>query len=107
MHPGSGRASLTVHDLELEDYGNINNALSDGPSVEATASYHVEWLGGHDHVQLNDPDQQLAATFVEGDARVEWGAQTADGFRFVSDPAATSTTVFAVAGKERNGSFFD
>jgi hypothetical protein len=90
----------------MEDYGDINNALSDGPSVEATASYRIDWLGGHHHVRLHNAAGRFTGTFVEGAATAEWSAENADGFRFRSDPRGTSSTVFAVLGKERNGVFF-
>jgi hypothetical protein len=35
-----------------------------------------------------------------------WSAESADGFRFVSDPSPT-TSAFAKHGRERNGMFFD
>ena len=38
-------ASLHVADLEIEDYHDVVNALTDGPSVEATVSFDIGWSG--------------------------------------------------------------
>ncbi len=106
VHAGGGKASLHVKNLELEDYHDINNALSDGPSLEGRASYRVDWHGGHHKVKIHDPSQGFEGDFVEGRATIEWSATNEDGFRFVSDRASTTTTISALVGKERNGSFF-
>ncbi len=45
-------------------------------------------------------------TFLTNLARMEWSAHRSDGFKFVSDPAATSMSVFAEIGRDRNGVFF-
>jgi hypothetical protein len=39
-------------------------------------------------------------------ATTEWAALRDDGLTFVSDPASTSITEFALLVKERNGVFF-
>ena len=106
VHPGGGQARLHVKNLALEDYHDINNALSDGPSIDGRASYRVDWHGGHHKVKIHDASQGFEGDFVEGPATIEWSATNEDGFRFVSDRASTSTTVSALVGKERNGSFF-
>jgi len=106
VHPGNGRATLKLKNLELEDYHDINNALADGPSIDGIASYRAEWHGGHHKVRIHDPSQGFEGDFIEGKATIEFSASNDDGFRFVSDRASTSTTVSAVVGKERNGVFF-
>jgi hypothetical protein len=40
-----------------------------------------------------------------GEATIAWSARQA-GFTFQSDPAATSKTVYAELGHERNGVFY-
>jgi hypothetical protein len=54
---------------------------------------------------VRDAAHGFAGEFVETDARIAWSAGEA-GLRFVSDPASTSTTIFALLGHERNGVFF-
>ena len=44
VSPGSGRASLVVKDLDMEDYFNVINALQDGTSNEA-AQYRLKFIG--------------------------------------------------------------
>jgi hypothetical protein len=83
------------------------NALQDGPSDEAHASFEVRW---HDKIQKReiingDVDQQFRGTFIQTHAQVEWSARK-KGFEFRSDPASTSREVYAEIGEERNGVFF-
>lgn len=98
---------MSVTDLEIEDYHDLCNALADGHSVEAEVSFDVEW---HDAVAKKRmrnaaADQRFTGLFSQTAATVEWSAHE-DGFEFRSDPAATSTTVYAEVGEERNGVFF-
>jgi hypothetical protein len=103
---GDGFASMRVSNLGVEDYFNLANALADGPSVEATASFAVRWVGPVTRtVNVSDPATAFAGLFREDQARVSWSASE-DGFAFLSDPASTSTTVFAELGHEHNGRFF-
>ncbi len=55
----------------------------------------------HTHDQQNEFDLHA----IEDSATIRWSARRKD-FKFVSDPANTSTTVFAEIGSERNGEFF-
>jgi hypothetical protein len=102
---GAGTARLHVEDLELEDYHDIVNALHDGPSVEATASFDVRWSGVTSRFKVRDAAVDFAGQFIEGTASIAWSAAE-DGFSFVSDPADSSTSVVAIIGHERNGVFF-
>jgi hypothetical protein len=43
--------------------------------------------------------------FTEVNATAVWSARQ-PGFEFVSDPAPTSVPVFAIVGREENGSYF-
>jgi hypothetical protein len=107
VNPGAGKAELKVTDLVLEDYGSVGNALKDGPSVPATASFDVVWTGDvtrHVNVTRQDSANAFAGEFAETRATVSWSASEA-GFTFTSAPAATSKSVFAQTGHERNGSF--
>ncbi len=100
------RAILDVSGLDIEDYGDVVNALQEGPSVPATVSFVVRW---HDEIKryfLRDVTNRFLGHFVQTDASIRWSARE-EGFRFVSDPADTSTASFAVLGFERNGKFFE
>ena len=107
VNPGAGRARMVVSNLEIEDYHDLCNALSDGPSDEAHVSFDVRWDSPIMRKRFRNPaaDQRFTGLFSRTQARVEWSAEE-EGFEFHSDPASTSTTVYAEVGEERNGVFF-
>ena len=98
---------MQVSDVAVTDYGNIGNALfGGGPApMPATVSFEVRWSGVLERVNIVNPDNGFAGEFVRGHAQMEWSATVGD-FSFVSEPAATSSSIFAELGHERNGSFF-
>jgi len=83
------------------------NALQDGPSDEAHASFDVRWHGKIETREIVNGavDQQFRGTFTQTHAQVEWSARK-KGFEFRSDSASTSREVYAEVGEERNGVFF-
>ena len=60
---GNGSASLHVADLDVEDYGNVVNALQDGPSVEASVSFDASWSGIDERVKIRNSDTGFAGEF--------------------------------------------
>lgn len=98
-------ASLHLSNVKVEDYHDIVNALKDGPSVPATASFHVRWSGVNKRVHVHDTANMFDLEAIEDHAIIEWRVSEA-GFTFVSDPAHTSASTFAEIGSERNGVFF-
>lgn len=96
---------MSLSDVELRDFFSIPNSLTRGKSVHADTSFHVRWHGVKSRVHLHDDANHFDARVIEDSATIEWSASEED-FRFVSDPAKTSTTVFAEIGSERNGVFF-
>ncbi|MCI0538232.1 MAG: hypothetical protein L0Z50_23750 [Verrucomicrobiales bacterium] len=105
MNPGNGRASVQVHDLELEDYHDLVNALLDGPSVAAVASFEIGSTKSKDKHHFHDPGTSFDVNVAFNTATVAWEAES-EFATFVSDPASTSTSLFAEVGHERNGVFF-
>ena len=99
---GAGTAALHVADLETEDYGNVVNALQDGPSVEASVSFDISWSGADERVKIRNRTTGFAGEYVRNTATLVWSA-SASGFSFQSNPLASH---FAEIGKERNGVFF-
>jgi hypothetical protein len=99
---GGGSAALHVADLDVEDYGNVVNALMDGPSVDATVSFDVSWSGVDDRVNIRNSDVDFGGEYVRNSAELVWSAAEA-GFTFQSDPLGSD---FATLGHERNGVFF-
>lgn len=79
-------------------------------------SLEMEWSGVISRDTANEPVNQMRGNFVENTAKIAVTATTprtmvtalsnGHGFRFVSDPAATSVSNFAQIGQEQNGSFF-
>jgi hypothetical protein len=100
-------AELTINNLALQDFRTLANALTGGPGVPATVSYEIEWRGELARVDVRDTVNRFVGHFIEDTATIAWTAAVPQkNFRFVSDPANTSTTVFAEIGRDRNGVFF-
>jgi hypothetical protein len=91
--------------MEVEDYHDIVNALSDVPSVPASVSFDIHWFGTTQTIQQRDRDQRFTGSYQLDSASIAWSAQK-HGFRFQSDLADTSFTVFATIAHEHNGVFF-
>jgi hypothetical protein len=105
VEPGSGRASLVVNNLAMEDYFNIVNALNDGTSNRATASFEIHWAPGMKRFKVRDDATGMAGEFVKNSATMAWSVESA-GQAYLSGPAETSSSVSAQVGHERNGVFF-
>src|SRR5207248_1383976 len=109
VNPGKGTALVQESNVPIFDYGNIGNALFGGQApVPGRVSYTVAWSGVNDRVNIKNTDPVyggFAAEFVRNNAQMEWSATVGD-YQFVSAPLATSSSVFAELGHERNGSFF-
>jgi hypothetical protein len=104
-NPGAGHAVVQVRDIHIRDFGDLTNSLEGGPSVPATVSYEIQWFDVDDRVSIKNQAQGFAGEYVRNQAQMAWSAIVGD-FSFVSDPASTSSSVFAELGHERNGSFF-
>ena len=105
VDPGSGRASLVVSNLEMEDYFNVINALQDGTSHEAAVSFEVHWAPGIKHFKVRDEATGMAGEFVKNTATMAWSAESA-GQSFISGPQESSSSLSAQVGHERNGVLF-
>jgi hypothetical protein len=99
---GAGDAALHLADLDIEDYGNVVNALMDGSSVPATVSVDIDWSGVDERVKIRNPETGFAGEYIRNAATLVWSASES-GFSFQSNPGASD---FATIGHERNGSFF-
>lgn len=89
----------------MRDHHDLVNALVGGPSVPAVASFHIEWARSQDKQRFHQPAEEWDANMVFNTATVAWEASTTTA-TYVSDAAATSTSLFAEVGHERNGVFF-
>ena len=99
---------MSVSDLEIPDYFNWLNAAVLG-KLEGTepgvVSFHIEWTKSSDKKQFRYEPGKWRANVVINEATAEWEAETALA-HYVSDPLATSASLFAEVGDERNGVFF-
>lgn len=96
---------MELSDLETRDFHNLVNTLHRGPSVPVDVSFRIRWSGVKTQVNVRDDQNRFVGNFIEDTATVSWSAEE-KGFKFVSAPASTTTTVFAEIGRERNGAFF-
>jgi len=99
------RATMNLSDMQVKDFGTGLNSLLRGPSVKSVVSFHIRWSGVNERVKTRDKTNRFVGNFIEDTATMAWSARRKD-FKFVSDPANTSTTIFAEIGRERNGVFF-
>jgi hypothetical protein len=99
---------MEVENLPLSDFFTIPNALFrflSPVSMPASCSFDIRWSGPvTNRSKLEEPTNGVAGDFVLSQATMNWSAQTT-GFKFVSDPAGT-TSAFAQLGRMRNGIFF-
>ena len=102
---GKGRAEFRVERAKIQDYGTFVNSLFGGPSEPATVSFEVHWAGRSPRQRVVDSAGEMEGQFIRNAATMEWSATTAK-YEFVSQPARTSSSLFAEIGHERNGAFF-
>lgn len=91
--------------MQMRDYFDLVNALLDGPSVPAVASFQIEWSASQDKHRFHYAPDQWDANLVFNSAQVAWQARS-ESAMYVTDPASTSTGIFAEVGHERSGVFF-
>ena len=102
-HPGAGRASLHVSDLDMDDYHDVVNALHDGPEVDGRVSIDLEWSDVLSRHHIRNEAIGFAGEYVHTNARLSWSASNASGYHFVANPLSNG---FAEVGHSRNGMFF-
>lgn len=104
----SGKASLRMRDLGLEDYHDIGNALMDGPSVPGRVSFDVEWSqpGMRGSFANAAADQRFSMEFVRTSAHIRWSGTNSKGASFASSDVGQAVN-FAQIAHERNGAFFN
>jgi hypothetical protein len=103
---GKGTAEMHFSDVPVKDWTTVPNSLANGASVPATMSLHIEWSDTKRKVHAKNEAAGYRGFYLEDSVGVSCSTKQ-KGFEFVSDPAKTSTTLFAELGRERNGVFFD
>ena len=98
--------------LHMEDVPVVDNFVFLGEDrVRSRVSFDIVWNGfeprHHFKPGSEDPTDPtfFAGTFRGAVATGTFSGSNARGFRFSSDPGATSKGIFAELGMERNGSF--
>jgi hypothetical protein len=102
---GKERAELRVEGAKVQDYGTFTNSVLGGPSEPATVSFEVHWDGRSPRQRVVNTAGEMEGQFIRNAATMEWSATTTN-YKFVSQPAKTSSSLFAEVGHERNGVFF-
>ena len=115
-------ARLRVRRLTIFDDHDLANSLTSGlglpgdlgfpfpkinpvAPVRATLSFDIGWSNNLGAAKIHNASQGFRGSFRQTTAAISWSAEQ-EGFRFESDAANTSISVFAVIGGERNGIFF-
>jgi hypothetical protein len=112
VHLGDGTATLDISSASIGEVFTVDNSLAGGIRLPAVIdSLHIEWSGITSKSHHSDSTDKVKGYYLENSAAVEVTATTPpsnglNGFHFVSDPAATSVSLFALIGEEHNGSFF-
>jgi len=101
-------ASYAYESLAIPDFGNFVNAVTVGTSNPGVATFNVQWSGTTTMAAVRNPAQTFEGTFFQDTATIEFNVASPvqNNFTFKSDPANTSTSLFAQIGLERNGVFF-
>lgn len=102
-----GTARFHMENLDIKDYFDIVNSLTDGgttgPPVAATVSFDVRWKSPFDHYKIEEETQGFRGEFWQTDASINWSGANDDGASF--DSSEQTTVIFAGIGRERNGKF--
>ena len=98
-------ATHALNLFETRDFGDIVNDLKHGPSIPATITFRVRWSGKTQQFQLRNAADGFRGEFVKTAATMEWIASEANS-SYASLAADTSTSLFAVLGREHNGVFW-
>jgi hypothetical protein len=113
----AGTASLRLRHVPVFDFFTVPNSIDpvhlQGVAAATLQTLEVEWSGVTQRREYNDPASTFAGVFLETAAHISVVVTTSavpahgiHGFRFVSDPPATSASSFAEIGQEQNGAFF-
>jgi hypothetical protein len=65
----------------------------------------MQWSSPVGHSEVRDSTNRFALDAMETKSTINWSADGPEGFSFKADPAS-SNSVYALVGKERNGVFF-
>lgn len=101
-------ASFAYDNLAIPDFGNFVNAITVGTSSPGAATFDVEWSGTTSQTTVRNAAETYEGSYLLNTATIAFNVASPiqNNFTFTSDPASTSTSLFAEIGVERNGVFF-
>jgi len=104
-----GTATLALGNFDIDDYGNVGNAISGGSEIgTASMSLRVTWSRPTQHFNFVNGavPTPFRANGFKTEATMNWSAvETIQG---VTHPlsGATNSAAFAMVAREKNGIFF-
>jgi hypothetical protein len=115
-HHGGGKARLRGHNVAVEDYHDIINAIFGGgpPPLASHVSFDVRWSGRGHPQRIRDATYGFVGEYVAGPATISFTAKDdAGNVVFRSDPHGQHNPTpdeggagSPAVGRERNGVFF-
>jgi hypothetical protein len=118
INVGAGAAEMQATNVDVDDYFNLVNALlvQSGQTgnhtpdeIPALVTFKINWHTVHDRFHVENAAETFDASVVLNESSVEWSAHEAasDGAPSFSFQSTSSTNVFSMLAKERNGRFFN
>jgi hypothetical protein len=102
----AGTASYKLTNYAIKDWINFEQSVVQAVSTPATVSFDMRWLEPDKKYHVDNPTQKFLYDFWFTKSTIVWSSEQ-DGFKFQSDPADPSLSLFASVGYERNGVFYD
>lgn len=97
-------ASVEVHDYQVIDQPRFPIS---GPTYPTALDFRITWRAQGRLIPYSQPKLKYALEFYRASAQIEYTARIPSrDLVITSSPLETSESVFAVMGRERNGSFF-
>jgi len=112
-----GTAELEVTNQDVDDYFNVVNALlsqsgqagNHTPTeIPAHVSFEINWRHVRDRFDVENAAESYAASVVLNESRIQWTAHeaAAEGAPSFSFHSTSSTNIFSMLAREKNGRFF-
>jgi hypothetical protein len=113
-----GTAEMQATNVDVDDYFNLVNALlvQSGQTgnhtpdeIPALVTFKINWHTVQDRFHVENAAETVDASVVLNESTVEWSAHEAasNGAPSFSFQSTSSTNVFSMLAKERNGRFFN
>lgn len=106
---GEGTAALALSDFQIDDYGNVGNAISGGSEIgTAKLSLQIRWSHPSQHFNFvnGSVPTPFRAKGFKTRATMNWSAvETIHGVVHTLS-GATNSEDFAMVAREKNGVFF-